>query len=93
MGSPTAPALQLAKTLHTERHRKLRELLVERRKAAGLTQTVLAARLGKPPSYVAKIELKERRVDVVEFVEFLRAAGASERAAFEVVRAAVIQES
>jgi hypothetical protein len=43
----------LAKTLHTERHRKLRELLIAQRKAAGLMQTVLAERLGKPPSYVA----------------------------------------
>jgi transcriptional regulator with XRE-family HTH domain len=49
----------LAKTLYTERHRKLRELLIERRNAAGLTQTVLAERLGKPPSYVAKYELGE----------------------------------
>jgi transcriptional regulator with XRE-family HTH domain len=75
LGSPTAPALQLAKTLHTERHRRLRELLVERRKAAGLTQTVLAARLGKPPSYVAKYELGERRLDVLEYLDIAAAIG------------------
>src|SRR5216683_818436 len=61
IGKPTPPAPQLAKTLHTERHRKLRELLIARRKAAGLTQTVLAQRPSKPPSYVAKYELGERR--------------------------------
>jgi hypothetical protein len=46
----TAGVPQLPKTIHTERHRKLRELLKARRKAAGLTQTVVAERLGKPPS-------------------------------------------
>jgi len=65
----------LAKSLHTERHRKLRELLVAKRKAAGLTQTVLAARLGKPPSYVAKYELGERRLDVLEYLDIAAAIG------------------
>lgn len=63
--------------------------LVAARHAAGISQAELAKRLGKPPSFVAKIELTERRVDVGEFVEFLRAAGTSEVEAFEVVRAAI----
>jgi transcriptional regulator with XRE-family HTH domain len=65
----------LAKTLYTERHRKLRELLIAERKAAGLTQTVLAERLGKPPSYVAKYELGERRLDVLEYLDIAAAIG------------------
>jgi transcriptional regulator with XRE-family HTH domain len=65
----------LAKTLHTERHRRLRELLVAQRKAAGLTQTVLAQRLDKPPSYVAKYELGERRLDLLEFLDIAAAIG------------------
>ena len=65
----------MAKTLHTERHRKLRELLIARRKAAGLTQTVVAERLGKPPSYVAKYELGERRLDLLEFLDVAAAIG------------------
>jgi transcriptional regulator with XRE-family HTH domain len=55
----------LSKTIYTERHTKLRKLLVARRKAAGLTQTVVAERLGKPPSYVAKYEGGDRRLDVL----------------------------
>jgi len=65
----------LAKTLYTARHRRLRELLVAKRTAAGLTQTVLAARLGKPPSYVAKYELGERRLDVLEYLDIAAAIG------------------
>jgi transcriptional regulator with XRE-family HTH domain len=65
----------LAKTLYTERHRKLRELLIAKRKAAGLTQTDLAQRLGKPPSYVAKYELGDRRIDVLEYLDIAAAIG------------------
>ena len=46
-----------------------------RRKAAGLTQTVLAERLGKPPSYVAKYEGGDRRLDVLEFLDVAAAIG------------------
>ena len=45
------------------------------RKPAGLTQRDLAARLGKPPSFVAKIETGERRLDFVEFVAIARELG------------------
>jgi transcriptional regulator with XRE-family HTH domain len=65
----------LPKTIHTERHRKLRAMLVAERKAAGLTQTVVAQRLGKPPSYVAKYEGGDRRLDVLEFLDIAAAIG------------------
>jgi len=58
-----------------ERHRKLRELLITQRKAAVLTQTVLAERRGKPPSYVAKHELGDRRLDVLEYLDIAAAIG------------------
>jgi transcriptional regulator with XRE-family HTH domain len=65
----------MAKTIHSERDRKFRELLKARRKAAGLTQTVVAERLGKPPSYVAKYEGGDRRLDVLEFLDVAAAIG------------------
>jgi transcriptional regulator with XRE-family HTH domain len=65
----------LPKTIHTEPHQRFCELLKARRKAAGLTQTVLAERLGKPPSYVAKYEGGDRRLDVLEFLEIAAAIG------------------
>jgi len=45
------------------------------RKAAGLTQTVVAKRLAKPPSYVAKYEGGDRRLDVLEFIDVAAAIG------------------
>lgn len=53
-------------------------LLVEARKAHGLTQRDLAARVEKPPSFIAKIEVGERRVDVIEFIALARAIGGIE---------------
>ncbi|MGP6087561.1 helix-turn-helix domain-containing protein [Antarctobacter jejuensis] len=57
----------MAGALHTDEYRSVVRGLVEARKSAGLSQAVLAARIGRPPSYVAKVELCERRLDVVEF--------------------------
>lgn len=54
---------------------RFRELLVETRQEAGLTQVTLAKRLGKPQSFVSKFETGERRLDVVEFIDVARALG------------------
>jgi transcriptional regulator with XRE-family HTH domain len=65
--------------------------LVEARNAVGVSQAALAQRLGKPPSYVAKIELKERRVDVVEFIEYLRAVDSDPGPALEVIQSVLAE--
>lgn len=44
--------------------RQLLENMVEARRAAAVRQIDLAARLGKPQSYVSKVEGRERRLDV-----------------------------
>ena len=56
------------KTLGSERHKALIELLKKRRKAAGLSQEELAVRMGEYQSFVARMESGQRRVDVVEFL-------------------------
>lgn len=38
----------------------------------GLTQTTLAKALGKPQSFIAKVENGERRLDVVEFIHLAK---------------------
>ena len=59
----------MAKSLRSPRQRQLLELLVKTRRSRGLTQASLAAKLGKPQSFVAKVENGERRLDVIEFIE------------------------
>lgn len=43
----------------------------------GISQRELARRLDKPPSFVNKIELLERRLDLVEFINIARALDVS----------------
>ncbi|MCB2014291.1 MAG: helix-turn-helix transcriptional regulator [Sphingobium sp.] len=55
--------------------------IIEKVKAVRLSldvsQRELARRLGKPPSFVNKIELLERRMDILEFVQIAEALGMS----------------
>lgn len=67
----------MQKSLRTPRQVLLQSLLVEARKAKGLTQAELAEALNKPQSFVAKYENGERRIDVVEFVDITAALGVS----------------
>jgi predicted transcriptional regulator len=46
----------MAKTLGSKRHKALIALLIERREAAGMTQTHLADRLGEYQSFIARLE-------------------------------------
>jgi len=47
---------------------ELRRVLIVARREASLTQQELAAKLGKPQSFVSKYEQGERRLGVVEFL-------------------------
>ena len=49
------------------------EALVVERTERRISQRELARRLGKPPSFVNKIELLERRLDVLEFIAIAKA--------------------
>lgn len=57
----------MEKTLGTKRHQRLVAFLIEKREAAGLTQTDLADKIGEYQSWVARLESGQRRVDVIEF--------------------------
>lgn len=54
---------------------RLCTVLTEGRQAAGLTQTALAEKLGRPQSYVSKYERAERRLDVIEMIQIARVLG------------------
>ena len=56
-------------------HLALQRILIERRAAAGLSQAALAERIGRPQSFIAKIEGGERRLDVPELLELAAALG------------------
>lgn len=49
--------------------------LVAARRRSGLSQRDLAEAIGKPRSFVSKVENRERRLDIVEFVAVARGLG------------------
>lgn len=54
-------------------YRAVIEVIRTARLAQKLSQREVARRLGKPVSFINKIELIERRIDVLEFVVLCRA--------------------
>lgn len=63
----------MTKSVFSDRYRHFLAVIVQARKDAGLTQSELASRLGKPQSYISKAERGERRIDVVEFIDLAHA--------------------
>ena len=73
-------------SLHSARYKRLCSLLVERRQAAGLTQEAVAKRLSRPQSFVAKYEIGERRLDIVELLDVAEAIGFDAKALLTVLQ-------
>lgn len=65
----------MSKTLHSEEYKKVIAWLKEARETRGMTMRQLAESLGKPHSYIGKIEQAERRLDIVEYVRYCSALG------------------
>lgn len=55
----------------------------------GLSQRELARRLGKPPSFVNKIEQLERRLDVLEFIAVAQGMDIDPQTLLRIVAAAL----
>ena len=66
----------MQKSLKSAEYARLVALLVAAREKADIKQQPLAAKLGKPQSFIAKYEGGERRIDLIEFVAIARALGA-----------------
>ena len=60
----------MSKSVHSDDYRNIIERLKEARIEAGLSQQDVADKLGKPQSYISKIESGERRLDVAEIKKF-----------------------
>jgi transcriptional regulator with XRE-family HTH domain len=65
----------MARSASTDDYATVVAAIVQARKAAGVSQVELAARISKPQSFISKIERRERRVDVLEFCAIARALG------------------
>lgn len=65
----------MVKSIYSVEYKSVIDALVAERKRAGITQSQLASKLGKPQSFVSKTESRERRLDIVEFFHICRAMG------------------
>ena len=65
----------MTESVHTAKYHRLCELLIEARKEKGLSQEVLAEKLGYLQTVVSKYERGERRLDVIEFLDVAQALG------------------
>jgi transcriptional regulator with XRE-family HTH domain len=65
--------VEMTSSVFTKKYECFRELLIQYRKDAGITQQDLAVALNKPQSYVSKYENGERRLDLVEFLDIAEA--------------------
>ncbi len=63
----------MATSLQSPAYRDAITVIVKARQRAGLTQQRVADRLGKPQSWIAKIEGCERRLDLTEFIAIAHA--------------------
>jgi transcriptional regulator with XRE-family HTH domain len=70
------------KAQHNIRYRLIPEYLRQLRTKAGLTQRQIGKLLGKPQSYVYNCETANRRVDIVEFIEWAKACRIDPKTAF-----------
>ena len=59
----------MVNSVHTKRYQILKHLLIEARKAKGLSQAELADVLGRVQTFVSKYERGERRLDIIEFID------------------------
>lgn len=60
------------KSIHDQRYIEVVALLRKARERAGWTQQEVARMLGRPQSYVSKLETCERRLDYVELLQLCR---------------------
>ncbi len=58
------------KSLHSPEHNRLITWLKKEREGRGLTMRDLAAKLETTHSLIGKVEQGERRLDVIEFIQY-----------------------
>ncbi len=56
----------MTKSIYTKEYKDLLQKIKKAREVAGLKQNEVAKKLGKPQSYISKIESGERRIDIIE---------------------------
>jgi transcriptional regulator with XRE-family HTH domain len=83
----------MRKTGYDDAYRDLRDVLITARKDAGWSQQKLAAKLGRAQTFVSKIELGERRLDLIELMVWADALDVDAREVVERLQKKVRRKS
>jgi transcriptional regulator with XRE-family HTH domain len=67
----------MIKTIHSTQYQLLVNWLKENRQAQELTMRDLAKKLNMPHSFIGKVEQCERKLDVIEFINYCQALNLS----------------
>jgi transcriptional regulator with XRE-family HTH domain len=70
----------MPRTLSSARQRRLAELIIGYREAAGLTQVDVARALGPHQPFISNLESGQRRLDVIELLDLASVIGFEPRA-------------
>lgn len=73
----------MEKTITSKRYKKLVQHLAQTREDKGMSLRELASRLDVPHSWVQRVEMLERRLDVFEYTEYCRAIGLDARSTLD----------
>ncbi len=63
----------LRNSIYSQQSTRFRELIVSQRKTLGLSQKALSEKLGVHHSMVGKIETGDRRLEILEFLNYCKA--------------------
>lgn len=75
------------KTIYSPESQLLSVWLRQQREASGLSMRDAAKIIGKPHSFVGKIEVGQRRLDVIEFIWYCEKLGFDPLAGIAAIRA------
>ena len=77
--------------IYTNEMQTLIQWLKSERKKQNLSMRALAERMGKPHSYIQKVEQGERRLDVVEYVWYCNTLEVNPQTGLDLIQQAVNQ--
>ena len=80
-------------SIYTNEMQTLIQWLKSERKKQNLSMRALAERMGKPHSYIQKVEQGERRLDVVEYVWYCNTLEVNPQTGLDLIQQAVNQNS
>lgn len=78
----------MTKSLHSIENARLIAWLKKQRELKSLSMRAFADILGKPHSYIGKVEQGERRLDLIEYLEYCEALGVPYEEGIAVINAA-----